>query len=66
MKQKDRWRIGEKKIYKNERTRPDQISNISDIQYLKNRKRKTEKWGSIGVVQEKSLEVKTKHVPGRA
>lgn len=27
-------------IYKNERTRPDQISNISDIQYLKNRKKK--------------------------
>lgn len=38
------WR---EKIYKSERTRPDQIStNISDIQYLENRRSKQRDGGA--------------------
>lgn len=65
MKQKDRWRIGEKKNIKVRG--PDQ--NISGIQHLKNRRarKRHREVGSIkGVIQEKRLEVKTKRVTGCA
>ena len=43
-RQMEDWR---EKIYKSERTRPDQIStNISDIQYLENRRSKQRDGGA--------------------
>lgn len=64
MKQKDRWRIGEKN--KNVKMRgPDQTSNISDP-ISEKQEEKTEKWGGIRGIQEKRLEVKIRHVAGRA
>lgn len=44
---------------------PDQTSNISDP-ISEKQEEKTEKWGGIRGIQEKRLEVKTRHVTGHA